>query len=539
MLQLWLNEMLIAPAAPAPTISEWQAVEFCALPPADATLTLTLRNGAQQHTPAPFLRPGEAVWRWHWNPQQGVGRYTVQLDAHHADGSSMQLAGTFTVAPARLDAAQYAALLADVQQVAHTLAYALAHSAAGAQPAAQADAAQEPGAVLAALLAWYTQQTDTLERAVREIARRPQPTQHSHSEQVPLEQARGDMAQAAASVRNPGDLVVLPEGGPLAGQTLPATVPQRSSRPQYDTYDTYEHRVLKRLLHVLTRRVQLIAAASAQAAPAQADQCRALQARLSRLCSLPLLAQVGPLSQFRGASQVFRRHPAYRVVYRCWQALHQQPALRVESALWQLPIHDLPRLYEYWCVLQVVQAALHLPDVQVVAQQLVRLHAADAETGLLYRLGLREDAPLLVLRQGQHTLRLRYQPRYRPTAATATEAADVLVSLDRHTHIPDLALEWHAPDSAPRLLLCDAKYRLDASGTLPAAALADGYTYLGSIGLAAGTRAAQQVALLYPGQRAAEHYASGISLLPLLPGRPDQEQALSGLMAGLMLSDGG
>jgi len=94
-----------------------------------------------------------------------------------------------------------------------------------------------------------------------------------------------------------------------------------------------------------------------------------------------------------------------------------------------------------------------------------------------------------------------------------------LGSLDRHTRVPDLAIEIREPGAPPQALLLDAKYRLDADGRgVPQDALADAYAYLGAIGWA-GRRATLGVLLLYPGTGAPEFYRSGVGALPLLPGR--------------------
>jgi large subunit ribosomal protein MRP49 len=224
-----------------------------------------------------------------------------------------------------------------------------------------------------------------------------------------------------------------------------------------------------------------------------------------------------------------RRDTPYRQIYSWWQELTQVPFLHVESPLFQLPIHDMPRLYECWCVLQVVQAVLSLPGATVQRHSLLtqRMSAAPAQSPYLTsRLLLREDAPLLVLHWRWLRLRLRYQPRYRPV--DGQPGAATLSSLDRHTHVPDLTLELEplaGIEQPPTLLVFDAKYRLSEQGGVPADALADAYTYLGSIGTPGGARAVQRVALLYPGPQAAEHYPSGVSLLPLLPGDTEALQS--------------
>jgi large subunit ribosomal protein MRP49 len=82
-----------------------------------------------------------------------------------------------------------------------------------------------------------------------------------------------------------------------------------------------------------------------------------------------------------------------------------------------------------------------------------------------------------------------------------------------------LAIEVRYPGAAPRALLLDAKYRLDAEGRgVPQDALAEAYAYLGAIGYA-GQRATLGALILYPGTGEPERYDSGVGVLPLLPGR--------------------
>jgi large subunit ribosomal protein MRP49 len=127
---------------------------------------------------------------------------------------------------------------------------------------------------------------------------------------------------------------------------------------------------------------------------------------------------------------------------------------------------------------------------------------------------LLEDVPLLCLRNGARSLTLRYQVRYRPRRKKSS--AD-LASLDRHTRVPDLAIELRQPEHEPALWIFDAKYRLDTAGGVPEDALADAYTYRGSIGRPDGSSAVRAALLLYPGVGRAELYASGVGALPLLP----------------------
>jgi large subunit ribosomal protein MRP49 len=106
-----------------------------------------------------------------------------------------------------------------------------------------------------------------------------------------------------------------------------------------------------------------------------------------------------------------------------------------------------------------------------------------------------------------------------PSSFILHPSSFILGSLDRHTRVPDLAIEVRHADGRLQALLLDAKYRLDSDGRgVPQDALADAYTYLGAIGVS-GLRATVGALLLYPGTGAPERYPSDVGTIPLLPGR--------------------
>jgi large subunit ribosomal protein MRP49 len=223
----------------------------------------------------------------------------------------------------------------------------------------------------------------------------------------------------------------------------------------------------------------------------------------------------------RGATHMMQRSPEYRLIYRMWRDLPRDPLVDIASDMLHLPLAELPLLYERWCLLQMIAAVLALPEVRVCSQLLAGAEGGEGgERG--GRVALVQDHPLLVLEWRGARLHLRYQPRYAPPAQQRAGGSEhplpPLCSLDSHTHIPDMALEMVAPDRTPAAVVLDAKYRLKEGGGLPHDALADAYTYLGSIGLPGGVRATRAAALLYPGEGAGEHHASGVAVLPLLPG---------------------
>ncbi|NJN67384.1 MAG: DUF2357 domain-containing protein [Chloroflexaceae bacterium] len=550
-------------SGPLITLTEWQEVECSCVPPPGATPTLAIAGFAESTTLSPFLTPGDPAWRWRWNPRNATGQFKVTLTLTWPDGRVATRQTTLEVLPRKLDRQQYEHLLHDLRCTAATVLSALlAKGKVGATlgPLLSLDPDNLPAPDHHQLLeaSWwlFDEQVPAFERAVQQIARHPHTQGTVVRERVPSGQSH-DWSQAADDLaRGP----YLPAGVGDSNRLVPAEVTRSRT---VMSFDTYENRLLKRVLHEAWQRALAVArltdpAPTGEAAGRQTRtmaehallHARSLQVarRLEVLRSLPFLSQVGPPTpgpfhsrSHGGPSQVIRRNPAYRQVYRFWRAIQRVPwvaTVTLERPLWHLPLHEMPRLYECWCVVQVVQALLNLPGATVRHHHLTSLsrNPADATDGpMTFTLTLAEDAPLLVLDRGDTTLALRHHPRYAPVRSEqepATEPATI-GSLDCHIHIPDLALEVQGPNQPPYVVVFDAKYRLTSSGGVPDDALADAYTYLGSLGLPSGQRAVRASVVLYPGPDVPRWFASGTGLLPLLPGHTaclpgELERLLSG-----------
>lgn len=520
-----------------PMVAEHQPVEFACAAEAGAWLALAVDGQPLE----PFLRPGDATWRWLWNPGAAVGLHRATL-ARTAPGGTSERAWTLRVAPRKLDQDQYELLLDDVQRVACNLAYALG---SGAEGAALARHAAWERSRLEEYYALFAMRLPAFARAVRRIAQRPHEHLRGTTAHVPLGQAarlddaalpnlaRGTFDEAPAGVAAELQEALRPGGG-----LLPRMVPAPRSAV---SFDTYEHRLLKQILATLWRRARFIGqlaerevarmqntsavtgTGNSRLARAQEimDGCAAAAHTLRELRGLPFLADVQPLPSFRGATPLLQRDPHYREVYRMWQALRQHPYLAFDTPLCAMPIADLPRLYEAWCALHVARALLDSGGT-VHEQRLVTMRRAAPDEELVATVELVEDAPLLVVAHGERTLTLRYQPRYRPfrkaEGRKQKEEMARLGSLDRFTHVPDMAIEVEQPGAPPAVLLLDAKYRVQADGrSVPPDALSDAYTYRGAIGGAHG-QATLASLLLFPGRGGADMYASGVGVVPLVPG---------------------
>ncbi|WP_129629648.1 nuclease domain-containing protein [Candidatus Oscillochloris fontis] len=481
-MDLWLDGQ---PLGPESALELWRPAELACVPPSGATLQLWLAEVAL----LPFLRPGDPTWRWVVPPQTSVGVLALRVCATWPSGATEMQSVALWVRSSALDSAQYQALLADLDVLGPRLLLALRGALL---PTAwlPATAPLTPAEDLATLLG---ADLDRFCLAAERLLQRP-------PDHLRPQVRRSDPGR----MRDFSRLDRLPPEGLLEPQ------PQTS-------FDSLENRLLKQTLTRLAHRIsQSLIYPGLPGAARHALE--AAHTRIQHLRASPVLGMVGPRTQVSGPTTRMQRDPDLRRVWQMWRHLQQHPLVAWDAATLALPIQRLDLLYERWCALRVALALLELPVLQAVAQNL--LQPTQDDWGVV----LTEGGSLVQLEHGAYRLNLRYQPRYTP-------GGHDLGSLDRHTRIPDLALEITCAHAAPHVIILDAKYRRDPHGGLPEAALADAYSYLGSIGTPAGQRVVHAVALLYPGQGAAEIYPNGIALIPL---RPDLIHDLSPWLAQSM-----
>ena len=505
-----------------PALTEHQAVEFVCLPGNAEGLELSIDGVVL----SPFLRPGDPRWRWMWNPGAAVGAHTLRLAA--CQGTRTERVWRLNVVPRKIDSARYLALIEDVERVAIGLVRSLTGAVVEAHLAAGEGA---PRSWLDDADILFGSLFDRFEQATHHILAHPRSTLQRDERQTPLGQAtdvsvtalhraiQGDLEVASPNVAPHVQRALRPEGGFLPR----TTVQQRSSV----TFDIAEHRLLKHILETLrgrarrcadwaqreVTRLDAVAPTSSRAARARAiaSRCTHCLNRIAALLAAPLFDQVTAFHQVPVATSLMQRDPSYRQVYRMWRALHQRMVID-PGASFDLAIIDLPLLYERWCALRVVQSLLDL-GVDVHSHNLLTTPPGETDA---WTINLQSDAPLLIAGRHGWTLTLRYQPRYPP--AVNARNGDTFVSLDRHIRIPDLAIEAARPGCPPRVIVLDAKYRLDADGhAVPADALAEAYAYAGAIGAADAPSVAAAL-ILYPGTGEVERYPGGAGAIPLLPG---------------------
>jgi predicted component of viral defense system (DUF524 family) len=525
-------------------LQEWEACEFVVRPNDQAQLELRL-NGQLLEA---FLLPNQADWHWRWNPQNSLGRFQLELiSSNEQNQSSERKLFGLRVVPRKLAQDHYHQLLDDLQKQTLQLVAALG---GGKEAIALERKSDSSAQALEDLVLFFDQRFSQIEQAVQRIEQHPNSQLVNRTRMNSLDQVREIDPD---SLREFGKEALVPLPQELApelyevlqeqGGRLPERIRQRTRE---SSFDTPENRLVAYVLDQLRHRiVRIKQAASYEARRLERNQqlfgplsqqariqellkrCNQIERRLHALRARPFLAnlraQPMPSQQ---ASKLIQRDPSYRLIYQVWRDLQKTSYFSCQSPLFHLPIQELPLLYEVWATMRMIATLASLPGWQVDANAFDQLFSPTQAESLLFKLP--EDQVLLRAHKMGYTLELRYQARYHPLGS---HNASAIGSLDRHRRIPDIVVELHQPDGKRQLLIFDAKYRLDAQGGVPEDALADAYSYRGSIGYANGESAVYAALLLYPGRQASEVYRNRVGAFALLP---QEDTALSDLLTRLL-----
>lgn len=492
---------------------------------------------------APTVRLGDAGWEWQWQPRGRVGRWTLELRVHRRDADPVLLRSSLVVQPGKLDQAAYESLLAAIQRAAVGL---VLDWTGGTIDARSEEQGGGPRSITedywTRLVAEAVIATEAAERLNRGPYGTWQPTEqerelHTIADVRPDMLARmGDRPlEETPGVTSERLLDAFPRGAAQKPR-LPRTLPVRSMEP---SVHRYEHAVLVRVVLELHARCVWVreaigrelawraASASDATKGAQVGVLREWQrqvnlaaTRLQRARTNALLVDVEPIRAWKGPTELMRRDRRYRAVAQAWQMLWQRPFVAVESPAYELPVDDLPALYERWCVLEVARALMGLGeplDQQLFAAPTRTTHGIGPAT---WSVRLAEDRPL-VRRRGSDGAewRLWYHRRFAPNVGQGAQ----LGSLDPFLRVPDIVIEIVRPPSPPRLLIFDAKYRLTAAGNLSEEVLESAYAYHGGLGYA-GIPASVGTYVLFPGGEG--FAAGGVGAVPMIPGEPSSLQSI-------------
>lgn len=276
-----------------------------------------------------------------------------------------------------------------------------------------------------------------LERAVYQIARQPR----------------------RAMVREPADCLTArikrPDGHVRAamrrarGRKMPVPARLTATRAQ-PSLDTAENRVIRQELVSIRRRLadlhgraqKLTARHGQKRYRVAAARIRSLENKVSRFLRFePFTAATGPPPATHSAL-VFRSAPGYREAFR--SCLLLRLGLKFQADALQVPMKDMAELYEYWCLLTILETISVGTGGAFNPQTLVEAGPG----GLSLRLRKGRHLALQVRRGARTICTVRYNPGI--PSATGEQRPDILLSFHPKG--------WETPVE----VVLDAKYRLVA-----------------------------------------------------------------------------
>jgi len=182
---------------------------------------------------------------------------------------------------------------------------------------------------------------------------------------------------------------------------------------------------------------------------AWAVRCRRLARRLARLAELQPFSEAGEGQPRLHFSQLFRTDPAYSRFFRLWQDMNAGIAAVFGDFL-QMPLARTFDLYELWCFLRLVRAGAERWGPSGV--KVTDLFINDAAGGVT----LRRDSVTVPVGRGW---KLCFQKHYQEF----WKEPDGHGSFSR-VMVPDIVAAGSGVenDQLPKLIVLDAKYRIDA-----------------------------------------------------------------------------
>jgi len=283
--------------------------------------------------------------------------------------------------------------------------------------------------------------------AVHTVINRPHTEWLNETEQLP----------ASRGLSNPGAAKVLFAVGPRVSwptspypglETLPARLPRSLA---VETVDTVPNRFFK---HVLERwslisqdlRTQVEALKDGPLRQRALGEIDSVLAQLGHHLEAPLFKEIARLKDMPTSNQVLLKRSGYREVLVAYAMVEAGVILR-STAIPGLSAgqKDIPKLYEYWVFLQIVDA------LRSVCEELDELPAVDEE----FQGGRRNCLTGRTTRYGRSIeLTLCYNRGFGPPAESWTSAMRPDVSLR-------IALDNGLSDVEDLWVHFDAKYRLD------------------------------------------------------------------------------
>jgi predicted component of viral defense system (DUF524 family) len=370
------------------------------------------------------------------NFQGQIGRSTFTVLVNDKPEADFEV----EVFPTKLDyKTDYRQILAEVQEVLSGLAYEYLRST---WHRARTDLGKRPTRLEWLIL--LRQIVGRLEQATRQISQQPQRQLRRHPRPVRVGQIRRVDAVARNQLRRGQG-----RGALVASQMGP--VRERvTAHPPESTTDTLEHRWLRHQLSAI--QLQLAQVLTAYREESNSDRKRATVAELTQMervlsrmtHSEPFRDAVGPVPAGFASLQLLSA-PGYREAYQLCRLLKM--GLRLEGESLHLNLKDIDVLYEYWVFLAIVSLLQTEFGTPARMEGLFRL----AESATRVRLIRGQGQSVQFESAGGARITVTYNPQFGNHETTLIpQQPDILIRLEE--------AGWPALQ-----LLCDAKYRLDAT----------------------------------------------------------------------------
>jgi Uncharacterized conserved protein len=287
------------------------------------------------------------------------------------------------------------------------------------------------------------------------------------------------------------------------------------------TLDVYENRLVKLYVHQVERRLLRLERRQSElklltSRDDYRDCIQELQMLLKSLRDAKrqaqFLSEVSlPQSLTNQLTMVLLKRPAYRAALEGFLEFCRQMEVRLDQSALDVPLQNLPYLYQLWGTLQVIQVLLEVAAEQGYRVKHNRL-TRPIENELVVVLPNGEIAVELVHPQTGVSVALTPER----TFANDRSAATYSISFDQR---PDIVVEVRHPSSqVPRIYLFDPKYKVDSREGCKVPLKQDidkMHSYRDAIRGVGGVRVVQYAAILYPGNH--EQYDDGLEALPTNP----------------------
>ena len=309
-----------------------------------------------------------------------------------------------------------------------------------------------------ARLEFLRSRIEELERVTARISRAPRRRLSASEIALPYHRARRVTGPEIVRSFRGGRILTETPGVSRLPAGLLGRLPQKFRvRRRQDTDDLPEHRQMAACLDswrawLLAASEQLGRSSTDEDRPARVTaanwsrRCRGLSRRVGALSNLMPFAGLSPVPATLSLTSLFRNDPDYRRFYRLWQDLNLGIA-SVFGDFLDLPLARTFELYELWCFLRLVRAAAEEWGTETLASATLFTNGASG--------GLTIASGAVTVTAGEGWT-LCFQRRYREFWSEA----DGRGSYSR-IMTPDIVAWQESGPGADRLIVLDAKYRID------------------------------------------------------------------------------